>query len=241
MTVVLNPVDLHAAARSLSAELQATGSRLVYLGGADPPLDPERLPAAGPVVAPADDRELSAMRFWLGKQPTSPLVLLGGPRVLQVHAPGFGYRPEKGEVLLRGEDVCVLATGAQVGEALAAAMDLHSQGVGTRVVALSCLDPLDEELVARSAERCPALLVAEAPPPVGVCGLHHRVTEVLGDRYVAAVTSGPTPTADADAGADPDAPALPGPFGPSARDIRVAATRLRSGGAGAPPGAGGSR
>jgi transketolase C-terminal domain/subunit len=238
MTVVLNPVDLHAAARSRSAELQATGSRLVYLGDADPPPDPEQLAAFAPVVAPADDRELAAMLPWLGTQPTSPLVLLGGPRVLQVHAPGFGFRPEKGEVLLRGGDVCVLASGAQVGEALAAAMDLHSQALGARVVALSCLDPLDEALVARSAERCPALLVAEATPPAGVRGLHQRVTELLSGRHVATVAPVPAPTPGSDAGAD--APDEPGPYGPSARDIRAAATRLRRGGGGDPAGAGGA-
>jgi transketolase len=161
---------------------------------------------------------------WLEEQGVPPLVLLGGPRVLRVHEPGVSYVSSTGEVLLEGADACVLACGAQVGEALAAALDLHTQSIRIEVVSLSTLAPLDTELVCRSAERHPALLVAEAPPPDGIRGLHARVCDALGGREVAAV-SRPPDRAEGREGRSEDR-SEDRLAGPTAADIRAAVTRL---------------
>ncbi len=82
--------------------------------------------------------------------------------------------------------------------------------------------PLDVELVRQCATAAFALLVVEAPPPPGVKGLGQAVSDALSG-------TPPTPVTvlhESQAVAPEDDEALVHPYGPLARDIRVAVTRM---------------
>lgn len=188
-----------------------------------------------PLFEPADDRELATTLARLAETSTGARVLLRNRRPLRVPAAGDDQPLGRGAVLLEGETACVLATGAQVGEALSAAMDLQTQSISLRVVRLPAIHPLDENLVRECAARPGPLFVTE-PGGEQRAVLAQAVEALLGDSApVVRVTALPSPRRgdEGGPGAAPDPLAEEGPAaGPSARDIRVAVTRHLKG---APP------
>lgn len=90
----------------------------------------------------------------------------------------------KGRIFVDGEDITILSYGITVSESIKAAEELRKEGISARVVNLSTLKPLDEELILRSAEETGAILVVE----------EHEITNGLGSmvaRFL--VTKKPVP------------------------------------------------
>ncbi|MFB6128921.1 MAG: transketolase C-terminal domain-containing protein, partial [Halorhabdus sp.] len=86
----------------------------------------------------------------------------------------------KGEILREGEDVTLMAHGAMVHVVQEAAEVLAEDGIDARVVNMSTIKPLDEELVVDSAEQTGAILTAEDHNIYG--GLGSAVAEVLAEQ-----------------------------------------------------------
>jgi transketolase len=89
------------------------------------------------------------------------------------------FEPGRGDILREGEDVTLAGIGLMVHHCLQAADLLAAAGVSARVLNLSCLKPLDWELVADSARRTGALVTAEEHLATG--GLGSAVSEVLAE------------------------------------------------------------
>ena len=89
------------------------------------------------------------------------------------HEPEIG----KGEVLRDGADVTLVAHGAMVHKALAAAEDLAAQDVSAQVINMSSIKPLDRDLVLKSARDTGAVVTAEDHNVIG--GLGSAVAETL--------------------------------------------------------------
>ena len=92
---------------------------------------------------------------------------------------GDDYRFElgRGTVLREGTDLAICACGVEVAEALEAAEMLCAEGIEARVINLSTVDPMDEELVATAARECGAILTVE----------EHQIRGGLGDAVAQAV------------------------------------------------------
>ncbi|MDR2632675.1 MAG: transketolase family protein [Treponema sp.] len=89
----------------------------------------------------------------------------------------------KGEVLREGKDLCIIACGLMVGEALKAAKILQDRGLSTRVVDMFTVKPLDTELVIRCAKETGRILTAE----------NHNIIGGLGDAVGAALLESAVP------------------------------------------------
>lgn len=74
-------------------------------------------------------------------------------------------------------DVCILVTGPLVYEALLAAKDLEKEGVKMKVINVTSVKPLDEELVLKVSKEAKALVTVEEHQIVG--GLGGAVSEFL--------------------------------------------------------------
>jgi len=83
----------------------------------------------------------------------------------------------KGTVLSQGSDVAVVATGAVLPRAQAAAAALRSDGISVRLISMASLKPLDEELI-RSAAREIGRIVTVEEHYVS-CGLGAAVASVV--------------------------------------------------------------
>jgi pyruvate/2-oxoglutarate/acetoin dehydrogenase E1 component len=77
----------------------------------------------------------------------------------------------RGDVKRVGNDVTVVATGAMVHEALAAADELQKEGISVEVVDPRTLEPLDTETIIKSIEKTGRLVVFTEEPKHASAGL----------------------------------------------------------------------
>jgi len=136
------------------------------------------------VMAPKDENELRHMvktavdaerpvsiRYPRGKGVGAPLE--GEPRSLPIG---------KGEILLEGQDLAIVAIGSTVHPALAAAKDLQREGIRATVVNARFVKPLDADLICRTAASCGRLITAEENVLMG--GFGSAVLEMLQEKGI---------------------------------------------------------
>jgi transketolase len=129
------------------------------------------------VISPADATEMALA--------TRAILEFDGPvymRTGRSNAPrlfGDDYRFEigKGRVIRDGRDLTIIACGAEVARALAAADLLAAEGIAARVVNMATIKPLDVALVAACARETGAIVTAEDHNIHG--GLGGAVAEAL--------------------------------------------------------------
>lgn len=105
--------------------------------------------------------------------------------------------PEELAELRRGEDLTILTYGTMVNEAMTAADLLLRQGIGTQVLKLNCIAPLDMEKITACAAETGRLLIAEECVNANCVGMEvaakfalagqtdiRVVLANLGDRYI---------------------------------------------------------
>jgi len=83
----------------------------------------------------------------------------------------------KGQLLHKGNDLTLVATGHLVWEALQAAYRLAQEGIGARVINLHTLKPIDKEIILKAAGETGLILTAEEHQVTG--GLGSAVAEVV--------------------------------------------------------------
>jgi transketolase len=131
------------------------------------------------VMVPADGPETRAMVRWA--------VTYEGPVYIRtsripfpvIHDNGYAFELGRGHILREGDDVTLVGLGLMVHQCLAAADLLAKQGNSARVLNISCLKPLDWELLVDSARRTGCLVTAEEHVASG--GLGSAVSEVLSE------------------------------------------------------------
>ena len=135
------------------------------------------------VVSPVDARQAYQAVFAVAehKGPVYLRVSRSGP----YHLPGVRtgeftqgkFELGKAQVVNKGKDVTLVATGLMVAEALIAADQLLKDGIDAEVINVHTIKPLDKETVAKSVERTGALVTIEEHQRAG--GLGSAVLEVL--------------------------------------------------------------
>ncbi len=88
------------------------------------------------------------------------------------------FVPGRGSTLANGDDVAIVACGIMVARALEAADRMRERGINCRVINMSAVKPLDEDLLLRAARSCEAVVTAEEHNVIG--GLGSAVAEFLG-------------------------------------------------------------
>lgn len=87
------------------------------------------------------------------------------------------FIPGKANIMKDGSDICIMATGLMLREALKAADMLATEGINASVVNFHTIKPFDTESVLKMAEQCGAVVTAEEHSIIG--GLGSAVAEVL--------------------------------------------------------------
>jgi transketolase C-terminal domain/subunit len=172
---------------SLSAKLivvareDASGGGVSEKDGARPTLAFLRLLPNTIIVSPKDGRELAQMlRFAAGHDGPVALQVPRGP-LPEMHFPDFVDRLElaKAEMLEEGDEVLLLALGALVAPAVAAAEKLSQQGISAGVVNARFVEPLDRALIGELARGTKGILTLEEEATAG--GFGSAVLELLAD------------------------------------------------------------
>ncbi|MFK0209127.1 transketolase family protein [Agrobacterium sp. NPDC090283] len=85
----------------------------------------------------------------------------------------------RSSLLAEGSDVFFLAAGPMVSEVLSARQLLESEGISSVVANISCIKPLDKELISRVSQRVRCIITVEEHSVIG--GLGSAVAELLAE------------------------------------------------------------
>ncbi len=97
--------------------------------------------------------------------------------VADIYEEGTTFEIGKGNVLKEGTDVTIIAAGLMVAEALKASELLAAEGISAKVIDMFTINPIDRELVIKSAKETGAIVTAENHSVNG--GLGDSVTKVV--------------------------------------------------------------
>ena len=131
------------------------------------------------VVQPADAAETEAAVEYLVRHDGPVYLRLTRQKVADVSRPGQHFEFGKGVVLRPGRDLTIVASGAVVGHALAAAEQLAVGGVDAAVINIHTVKPLDAALVEEWGRRTGSVLTVEDHGVVG--GVGSAVAEALSE------------------------------------------------------------
>jgi len=132
------------------------------------------------VIQPCDDLETRGAVEYLLEHPGPAYLRLTRQKVGRVNPDGYRFQFGKGVTLRPGRDLTIVATGAVVEGALAAAATLAAEGVDARVVNIHTIKPLDGDLLAACAHETGRILTVEDHQVTG--GLGGAVCEALAER-----------------------------------------------------------
>ena len=133
------------------------------------------------VICPADGVEAEAATK-AAYEHNGPVYLRMGRLAVPVfHEEGFEFQIGKGEVMRDGDDIAIIANGLMVYEAIKAGETLAAEGINARIINMSTVKPLDEELVLKAAKECGKIITCEEHSVIG--GLGEAVCSFLAENY----------------------------------------------------------
>lgn len=133
------------------------------------------------VICPADgvEAEAATKAAYAYKGPV--YLRFGRLAVPVFHEEGFTFQIGKGEVMREGNDIAIIANGLMVYEAIKAGEELEKAGIHARIINMSTVKPLDEELVLKAAKECGKIITCEEHSIIG--GLGEAVCSFLSETY----------------------------------------------------------
>lgn len=131
------------------------------------------------ILNPADDVEARAAVKAAYEYHGPVYLRFGRLSIPVIHEEGFPFQIGKGEVLQDGSDVAIIATGLMVSEAIQAGKTLKEMGISARIINMTTIKPLDDELVLKSARECGKIITCEEHSVIG--GLGEAVCSLLGE------------------------------------------------------------
>ena len=133
------------------------------------------------VICPADGVEAEAATKAAYDYDGPVYLRMGRLAVPVFHDKDFQFQIGKGEIMRDGTDIAIIANGLMVYEAIQAGEQLASMGINARIVNMSTIKPLDEELVLRCAKECGKIITCEEHSVIG--GLGEAVCSFLSETY----------------------------------------------------------
>ena len=137
------------------------------------------------VICPADGVEAEAATKAAYEHKGPVYLRMGRLAVPVFHEEGFQFTIGKGEVMRDGNDIAIIANGLMVYEAIKAGETLAAEGINARIINMSTVKPIDEELVLAAAKECGKIITCEEHSVVG--GLGEAVCSFLSENYPTSV------------------------------------------------------
>ncbi len=129
------------------------------------------------VLNPADITELREMlKFAVGYR--GPVYMrIGRDPMMQYLPVDYHFQLGKGVTLRSGNDVTLISYGELLEEAMLAADRLQGHGIDARVINMSCIKPIDEELIVKAAQETGCIVTIDNHNIYG--GVGSAVCEVV--------------------------------------------------------------
>jgi len=129
------------------------------------------------VVVPMDAKEMQEVIKTITALPGPFYVRSSRIKFPLILGDDYVFTLGKGTILREGSDVSLIGTGIMVSQCLEAAEILSREGISARVVNISTIKPIDQELLIDCASTTEGIVVAEEHSVIG--GLGSAVSEVL--------------------------------------------------------------
>lgn len=129
------------------------------------------------IIVPADDIETrQAVRA--AANMNGPVYLrLGRFAVPSIFDPDYTFVFGKGNLLKEGQDITIIGTGIMTNRCLKAAEILEKAGIHARVINISTIKPIDEEIIIQAAKATNRIITVEEHSVIG--GLGSAVCDVV--------------------------------------------------------------
>lgn len=137
------------------------------------------------VMCPSDDVEARQMVKAVYEYEGPVYIRFARSATPVYHDENYKFEIGKGEVVVEGADVAIIATGIVLPEAVNAAAILKSKGISARVINMATIKPIDAELVIKAAQECKKIVTVEEHTIFG--GLGEAVCGVLSENFPAPV------------------------------------------------------
>lgn len=133
------------------------------------------------VIVPADAVESQKATIASAKINGPVYLRFGREKVPVITTSKTPFKVGKAEVYKEGKDVCIVACGIMVYEALRAAEILKKAGISAMVINNHTIKPIDKETLVKAAKKCKAIVTAEEHQIAG--GLGGAVAEILSEHH----------------------------------------------------------
>ncbi len=108
-------------------------------------------------------------------------VRLDRPSVEDIFDETYQFEIGKGITLKEGNDVTLVCTGFETGQALQAAEELEKDNIHARVIHIHTIKPIDQEILVKAAKETGLIITCEEHSIYG--GLGSAVSEVVSEQY----------------------------------------------------------
>lgn len=133
------------------------------------------------VIVPADHREAMAAVHAAAEIKGPVYLRFGRCNTEDIFDDSYKFEIGKGVEIKAGNDVAIIATGMLVEQALKAAVELEKQNISARVINISTIKPIDEEIILKAARETKAIVTAEEHSIIG--GLGAMVSSVVCEKH----------------------------------------------------------
>lgn len=130
----------------------------------------------------ADEVQLAWIIEEFSKQEGIHYIRANRKACRNVYKEGSTFEMGKGNLLKKGSDVLIIASGQLVSDALDCAQTLEEQNISVSVIDMFCIKPLDKDLVIQEAKGKKAVVTFENHSITG--GLGSAVAEVLAESNI---------------------------------------------------------
>ncbi len=131
------------------------------------------------VINPADYEQTRQATLAIADYHGPVYLRFGRPKVPVFYNKSDKFEIGKADVLKKGTDVTIIATGHLVWEALQSAKTLEEEGVNAEVINMHTIKPLDKKTIIESASKTRKVVTAEEHQLIG--GLGSSVAQVLSE------------------------------------------------------------
>lgn len=133
------------------------------------------------VIVPADHREAMAAVHAAAEIKGPVYLRFGRCNTEDIFDENYKFEIGKGVEIKSGNDVAIIATGMMVQKALKAAEELEKENIRARVINISTIKPIDEEIILKAARETKAIITAEEHSIIG--GLGAMVSNVVSEKH----------------------------------------------------------
>jgi transketolase len=132
------------------------------------------------IIVPMDGKEMHEVIKKITEIPGPFYVRSSRVKFPLILGDDYNFVLGKGTILREGEDITLIGTGLMVSRCLEAAEMLAQEGISSRVINISTIKPIDEDLLIDCALKTYGIVVAEEHSVIG--GLGSAVAEVLSEK-----------------------------------------------------------